>query len=413
LAARVGEIAARYYGHPSGALRVIGITGTNGKTSVSHFVAQALDSSPLGPSGVIGTVGSGPIVDLSPAEMTTPDAIELQRLLAELRGRRLRSVAMEVSSHGLSQKRVAGIDFDVAVFTNLSRDHLDYHGSMSAYAEAKARLFRHPGLKSAVVNLDDPFGLELLALLPAEVRAFGYSLEPAPARLPPPVEVLFLGRIGAMDREGLALAIESGGRSWAFKSQILGRFNAYNLLAAAATLAALGLPLDTAIEELGKVSSVTGRLERFGGTGQPLVVVDYAHTPDGLEQTLRSSREICPGTLWCVFGCGGDRDRGKRPLMGAIAERLADRVIVTWDNPRREDPALIIDDIRRGMPATDKVSVEADRALAIRLAVLAASPGDVVLVAGKGHEAYQEIQGQRWPYSDRDTVRAALSERAP
>jgi UDP-N-acetylmuramoyl-L-alanyl-D-glutamate--2,6-diaminopimelate ligase len=405
LAAQVGRIAARYYGEPSNALRVIGVTGTNGKTSVSHFVAQALNRSFAGPAGVIGTIGNGLLNDLRTTDMTTPDAITLQRLLADLRERHAQSVVMEVSSHGLSQQRVSGVGFEVAVFTNLTRDHLDYHGDMAAYASAKALLFQRPELQAAVLNLDDPFGSELLAHLAPGVKAIGYGLQPVPAAARLRIAAMFRGTECAVLRDGLRLTIEAGATSQVLRSRILGRFNAYNLLAAVATLVALGIPLDDTLRQLQDVTGVPGRLERFGGDGdRPLVVVDYAHTPDGLEQALTSLREVCAGKLWCVFGCGGDRDRGKRPQMGAIAERLADAVVLTWDNPRSEAPERIIDDILSGIADRTRITVMTERRVAIAYAIAQAQPDDVVLIAGKGHESYQEIQGQRIPYSDRVTV---------
>jgi UDP-N-acetylmuramoyl-L-alanyl-D-glutamate--2,6-diaminopimelate ligase len=412
LKSRLGLIADRFYGSPSHHLRVIGVTGTNGKTSVSHFIAEALSGSPkYGPCGLIGTLGYGLWGALEPPATTTPDSISLHRLMAEMLDHQAHAVAMEVSSHGLAQGRVSGVAFDIAVFTNLSRDHLDYHGTMEDYGETKRLLFQSRGLRAAVINLDDPWGREILAGLPAGTRAVGYSLEEARSPEFPSSVPLIEGRLLAMRSEGLTMDIVSPAGCGTLKTQLLGRFNAYNLLAALGVLIELGMPFATAIERLSRVSGVPGRLERFGGRGRPLVVVDYAHTPDGLEQALYALRDVCGGRLWCVFGCGGDRDPGKRPLMAQVAEELADQVIVTSDNPRGEDPMAIIEEILSGMRHRKRVRVEPDRAEAIALAIRQASRNDVVLIAGKGHETYQEIAGQRLPFSDREVVRHLLVSR--
>lgn len=406
LPSQVGIIAGRFYAHPSRDLLVIGVTGTNGKTSVSHFLAHVLNGRG-GPCGVIGTLGNGLVGQLQPAAMTTPDPITLQRLMAGMRDRRARSVVLEVSSHGLDQGRVSGVTFDVAAFTNLSRDHLDYHGTMDAYGKAKQRLFHQSGLGAAVLNLDDPFGREILSDMPAGVRVLGYTLMSNTEHLCRCV----CGRGLRLTAQGLSMDIESPYGQGVLQSALLGRFNAYNLLAALAVLVEIGMPLEPALQGLSGVSGVPGRLERFGGgMGRPMVVVDYAHTPDGLQQALRAVRELCAGRLWCVFGCGGERDRGKRPQMGRVAEALADHVVLTWDNPRREDPAAIIDAILSGIGDPDRVRVVPDRAEAIALALSQAAPGDAVVVAGKGHEAYQEIAGQRYPFCDRDVVQGILGE---
>jgi UDP-N-acetylmuramoyl-L-alanyl-D-glutamate--2,6-diaminopimelate ligase len=324
--------------------------------------------------------------------------------MAEMVDHKTRAVAMEVSSHGLAQGRVSGVAFDIAVFTNLSRDHLDYHGTMEDYGEAKRLLFQSHGLKAAVINLDDSWGREILAGLPAEARVVGYSLDEARAPEFPSSVPLIEGRLLAMKSEGLTLDIAAPSGCGTLKTPLLGRFNAYNLLAALGVLTELGMPFAEAVSRLSRVSGVPGRLERFGRRGQSLVVVDYAHTPDGLEQALYALRDVCGGRLWCVFGCGGERDRGKRPLMAQVAEELADRVIVTSDNPRGEDPMAIIEDILAGMRHRERARVEPDRAEAIALALRQASRNDVVLIAGKGHETYQEIAGQRLPFSDREVV---------
>ena len=401
LHARLGEIAARWYGHPSQALRVVGVTGTNGKTSTVQLLAQALARLGHGAAS-IGTLGAGLHGALDPGERTTPDAISVQRLLARFRDQGATHVAMEVSSHALEQGRVGAVAFEVAAFTNLTRDHLDYHGTMEAYGAAKAKLFASPGLKAAAINVDDAFGRALAGRLPASVR------------------VLRTGLAGAADvgaaavatsAEGLAFELRTPWGAHAVRSALLGRFNVANLLTVAACLGALGEPFARIVEAVESLVPVNGRMNRLGGDGrQPLVVVDYAHTPDALEQALTALRAHCAGRLVCVFGCGGERDAGKRPQMGAIAERLADLAIVTDDNPRGEDPDAIVAQVRAGMqrPAT----VERDRAKAIGMAVAGAGAGDVVLIAGKGHETYQEGAAGKRPFDDLAIARAALAPAA-
>ena len=395
----IGAIADRFYGAPSRKLKVVGVTGTNGKTTTTHLLAQVLDR-PDARCGIIGTLGSGFPGQLDPSVHTTPDAVSVQRLLAEFVAAGAKAVCMEVSSHALDQARVAGVAFDIAVFTNLTRDHLDYHGDMDTYATAKARLFDFPHLKAAVINQDDAFGRELI--------------ERAHRRTPVLSFGLYGGDVRALTVEtspdGLALSVATPHGVTPLRSPLLGRFNAANLLAVLAVLLVAGVPLAEAANALAHAQPVAGRMERFGGTGQPLVVVDYAHTPDALEKALQALREHTPGKLVCVFGCGGDRDRGKRAQMGRIAEQLADVVILTNDNPRHEDPVAIINDIAAGMQTTP--SVVPNREHAIRAALSEARAGDAVLVAGKGHEDYQQVGDQRLAYSDRDTVRELLGEAA-
>ena len=397
---RVGEIAARFFGRPSSALRTIGVTGTNGKTSIVQLLAAALNA--LGQrAATIGTLGAGFVGALRAGERTTPDAISVQALLAEFRDHGASHVAMEVSSHALEQGRVNAVGFEVAVFTNLTRDHLDYHGTMEAYGAAKARLFAWPGLQSAAINVDDAFGRTLASRLQPGTQRLRYALESPEAE------------VRATDvrasEAGLAFTLHTPWGTGAIQSALLGRFNVYNLLAVAAALGALGQPFARIVQALQALAPVPGRMNRLGGgAAQPLVVVDYAHTPDALEQALGSLRAHCAGRLVCVFGCGGERDAGKRPLMGAIAERLADRVIVTDDNPRSEDGAAIVRQIVAGLARPERVVVERDRAAAIALALRGAHGGDAVLIAGKGHEPYQEIGGQRLPFDDLDVARRAL-----
>ena len=405
LRSRISDIAGHVYGNPSRSLWMAGVTGTNGKTSVSQWIAAAADA--LGcRSAVIGTLGNGLVGERSEAKNTTPDPIVLQRLLAEYLKRGARCAAMEVSSHGLDQGRAAGIGFDVGVFTNLTRDHLDYHRTMEAYAEAKFRLFSSRGLTHAVINADDDFGRRFAERLRgSRLDVITYGLE---ARHDP--------RIGAsnvrLSDAGVQFDVASEWGRGRVSAAVLGAFNVSNLLAVLGALLAHGTPFDDAVRALSTLEPVTGRLERVAAPGAPLVVVDYAHTPDALEKALAALRPgVAPGgRLLCVFGCGGDRDAGKRPIMGELAARLADHVIVTSDNPRGEAPAAIIEQVMAGVVDGDVESIE-DRQVAIFAAVHQARPGDVILVAGKGHETYQEIAGVRHPFSDREVARAALAQR--
>lgn len=411
LPACVGRVAHRFFGESSRKLAVIGVTGTNGKTSVAYHLAQAihpggLDDGPLEPCGLIGTLGYGLFGKLEAASHTTPDAITLHRVLADMQQRRARVAVMEVSSHALAQRRVAEVAFEVGVFTNLTRDHLDYHGTMAAYGAAKRRLFETPGLRFAVLNLDDPFGRRLLEGLPATVQPMPYALDPCDRR------AAIRGRVIANGVAGLAISVDTPWGRGEVQTPLVGRFSASNILAVLTVLLLRGMPFDTAVKRLQQLTPVPGRMERFGGRAtQPLVVVDYAHSPAALSAVLGALREQCSGALWCVVGCGGDRDRGKRPLMGAAVAREADVVVLTDDNPRTEDGQDIIDEILLGVPERGAVIVERDREHAIRYAVHTAQPGDVVLVAGKGHEPYQEINGVRRPFSDASVVRNALRER--
>lgn len=398
LAGQMSAIAGRFYGEPSRALRLIGVTGTNGKTSVSQLLAQALDR--LGERcGIVGTLGTGFHGELESGRHTTPDPLAVQATLANLKQAGARAVAMEVSSHGLEQGRVAALDFDVAVFTNLSRDHLDYHGSMEAYGAAKSRLFAWPELKARVINLDDEFGRQLAAEQHGS-RLFSYSLEDEDAFL--------YCREAHFDDQGVSAQLVTHQGEGLLRSPLLGRFNLSNLLAVVGALLAMDYPLADVLQVLPALQGPVGRMQRLGGDDKPLVVVDYAHTPDALEKVLQALRPHARGDLLCLFGCGGDRDRGKRPLMAAVAERLADRVLVTDDNPRSEDPAQIFADIRSGFSTPDLAAFVAGRGLAIAQLIASAGVDDVVLLAGKGHEDYQEIAGVRHVFSDLDEAANAL-----
>ena len=401
---KLGALAARFFGEPSRSLTVIGVTGTNGKTSTVQLLAQALNR--LGRrAATIGTLGAGLPDTFRAGERTTPDAIALQGLFAEFRDAGASDVAMEVSSHALEQGRVDGTRFVLAIFTNLTRDHLDYHGTMHAYGAAKQRLFGFQGLRHAIVNRDDAFGRELLATLPEGVQALAYGIDDAEADASASAIEAHIG--------GLRFNLRLPSGEGMVSTRLLGRFNVSNLLAVAAALHALGVGFADIAATLAVLEPVAGRMNRLGGeSGQPLVVIDYAHTPDALEQALASLRAHCDGRLVCVFGCGGERDVGKRPQMAAIAERLADVVIVTDDNPRGEDGDAIVADILTGFSETAVVRVERDRARAITLAVREAQAGDLILVAGKGHEPYQEITGARIAFDDRVVARAALEARS-
>jgi UDP-N-acetylmuramoyl-L-alanyl-D-glutamate--2,6-diaminopimelate ligase len=395
LKSRIGEIAAHVYGEPSRSMHMIGVTGTNGKTSVAHWIAQAF--SELGrKTAVIGTVGNGFPGALTPSLNTTPDAIELQQRLALYRKQGASACAMEVSSHGLAQGRVNGVSVNVAVLTNLSRDHLDYHGDMGSYADAKARLFSWPGLDWVVLNVDDAFGQRLESeTRPARVAGYGFQ------------RGAVVGEKLQLSQAGLHLTVHTDWGNADIDAPLLGRFNAANLLAALTTLLVSDVKLDDACKALAHITPPPGRMQTLGGEVHPLVVVDYAHTPDALEKVLATLREIVSGgRLICVFGCGGNRDKGKRPLMGRAATQGADEVWVTSDNPRNEDPRHIIDDILAG--TSGKPHAEPDRARAIFEAIGGAHHGDVVLIAGKGHEDYQETAGERLPFSDVAVAKKAL-----
>jgi UDP-N-acetylmuramoyl-L-alanyl-D-glutamate--2,6-diaminopimelate ligase len=388
-------------------LFMVGVTGTNGKTSVTQWIAHALNA--LGKKcAIVGTLGNGFPGALEPGPNTTPGTHVLREMLPAFVAQGAQACAMEVSSIGLHQERVAGVRFDVAVFTNFTRDHLDYHGTMAEYAAMKRRLFAMPGLAGAVINLDDPLGREIAAELDGKVRLLGYTLEAAPdidrhdnLRL----------RAEGIEMTDAGIAFHIGDVD--FSVPVVGRFNVANLLAVVGVLLQAGFSLEACASALASVAPPPGRMQTLGGaTGQPLVVVDYAHTPDALENvlvTLRSTARARGGRLICVFGCGGDRDAGKRPEMGAIAGRLADAVVVTSDNPRNEDPQSIIAAILAGMQAPPRIEVDRARAIATTLADAEAQ--DVILLAGKGHEAYQEIAGTRLPFSDLEQAKSALAGR--
>ncbi|MDM8557711.1 UDP-N-acetylmuramoyl-L-alanyl-D-glutamate--2,6-diaminopimelate ligase [Candidatus Parabeggiatoa sp. HSG14] len=416
LSQQIGGLAARFYGYPSRHKRIIGVTGTNGKTSVTHLIAQILQKE--APCGLFGTLGYGIYGALQSGLHTTPDAIQLQTLLAQLGTQNVSQVVMEVSSHALVQGRVNGITFETAVLTNLSRDHLDYHQTMTAYGNAKRQLFAMPDLKTAVINYDDVFGQDVLADLPSSITPLSYSTHDKKADV--------YAQIHAYDIHGCKLDIHTSWGKGQLHSPLFGQFNVSNVLAALTVLLNMGFPLSQLLTQLNIIEPIPGRMERFGQANQPTVIIDYAHTPDALEKTLLALHEhlkekkpsesnhshfsdINTPTpkLWCVFGCGGDRDHGKRQLMGEIAQRYADKVIITDDNPRHETSQAIIDNILQGCPSP--TAVISNREQAIHYALQNAMINDIVLIAGKGHENYQQIGDQRLPFSDKAVVSSLLN----
>ncbi len=402
---RLGEIASRFYGDPSRKMVVIGVTGTDGKTSVAHFIAQALNQECS--VGVIGTLGYG-LIDqpLAPLQHTTPQVIQIHQILAELAQAGARWVVLEASSHGLDQGRLNGVAFNQAVLTHLGRDHLDYHGDLDRYAAAKRRLFSWPGLDTAVVNLDDAYGRGLIQEVSGP-RWFGFSFWKSALD---GVEVVRSYQ-PILHAGGIQLRLETARGKSAIKVPVYGLFNATNALTALTSLLALGLSLPEAIDRLPRLKPVPGRMERFMDAAGRLIVVDYAHTPGALEAALQALRSHGESRLWCVFGAGGERDRGKRPLMAEVAERLADEVILTDDNPRGEDPDAILADLRSGLTHVDKVTVIRDRAQALERVLSLAGAGDVILIAGKGHEEVQVLADGAWPFSDRAVIQNWLRRR--
>jgi UDP-N-acetylmuramoyl-L-alanyl-D-glutamate--2,6-diaminopimelate ligase len=404
LRARLGAWADRVHAAPSAALDVVGVTGTNGKTSTVQFIAQAAATLGRRPA-TQGTLGSGPVGALAAGERTTPDVCVTHRFLRAMREAGCDLVAMEVSSHALDQGRVDGVRFRVAAYTHLTRDHLDYHGTMEAYFQAKARLFAWPGLRAAVIHLDCPYGERLRSLPGTAVELWGTSAKAHP-------EARLSAEDIGLDHRGLRFALVEGAERHVLATALYGRFNVDNLLTAAGVLRALGHPLREVAAALQAMAPVPGRMNRLGGDPDPVIVVDYAHTPDAIAKALAALREHGPRRLAIVFGCGGERDRGKRPLMAAAAEAGADTVYLTDDNPRGEDGDAIVADTLAGFTAPGRVVVERDRRRAIARAIAAATTGDIVLIAGKGHEPYQEIAGRKLPFDDRQVAAECLARRA-
>lgn len=404
-----GLIAAEWFGAPGDALAVVAVTGTNGKTSTAWWLAHALSKlqhDALSPCALVGTLGIGMPGHLESTGMTTPDPVRLQQAFRQFVDAGVRACAIEASSIGLAEHRLAGTPIRVAVFTNFTQDHLDYHLDMDAYWQAKRALFDWPGLQAAVVNIDDPHGAELHSALAGRgLDVWSVSMR-QDARLQ--------AQAVAWGDGGLRLDVVEGAEKHSLQTGMLGDFNVSNLLGVIAAQRALGVPLAQAVAACAQLLPVPGRMERLVAQGQPLVAVDYAHTPDALDKALQALRPLAAergGQLWCVFGCGGDRDASKRPLMGAAAQHHADRVVVTSDNPRGEEPVSIIHQILLGTIAGETVRVEPDRAAAIAQVLAEADARDVVLIAGKGHEDYQETAGVRQPFSDMAHARAALVRR--
>ncbi|SQI42524.1 UDP-N-acetylmuramoyl-L-alanyl-D-glutamate--2,6-diaminopimelate ligase [Leminorella richardii] len=399
---KLSEIAGRFYSEPSARMRLVGVTGTNGKTTTTQLLAQW--SQLLGErSAVMGTVGNGLLGQVIPSENTTGSAVDVQRELNELAKAGATFTAMEVSSHGLVQARVAALKFAAAAFTNLSRDHLDYHGSMEEYEAAKWRLFNEHQVGQAVINVDDSVGLRHIADMPDAVAVTMEDNLPADWR----GRWLKASQVSYHDN-GATVSFDSSWGAGVLESRLMGAFNVSNLLVAFGVMLVLGYEISELVETTAQLEPVCGRMEVFSAPGRPTVVVDYAHTPDALEKALEAARLHCKGELWCVFGCGGDRDRGKRPLMGGVAERLADRVVVTDDNPRSEEPKDIVADILTGFIDAGRARAISGRAEAVASAIMQAGKDDVVLIAGKGHEDYQIIGTRKLDYSDRETVASLL-----
>ncbi|MDT8427713.1 MAG: UDP-N-acetylmuramoyl-L-alanyl-D-glutamate--2,6-diaminopimelate ligase [Pseudomonadales bacterium] len=408
LAAKISQIAGRFFADPSSTLSITGITGTNGKTSCSQFLAQSLNL--LGRQcGVIGTLGYGFCGAMKDTGYTTPDAVQLQSILAELRASKADSVAMEVSSQGLHQHRVDGIRFHTAVFTNLTRDHLDYHDSMEAYGKVKRRLFEMDGLRTAVVNVDDPYAPQILNNISSSVRSLTYSLSNNKADVH--------GSELILDKEGYRVKVETPWGNGVLTGSLLGEFNISNVLAVLTVLMSLETgsrkwTLAEVLAVLPALKPVSGRMEIINDGEDIAAVVDYAHTPDALASALRAIRQHYEGNIWCVFGCGGNRDQGKRPLMAEVAGQYADHIVVTDDNPRTECADDIVRQIMLGAENSSRFRVIRDRSKAIATVIRQANPGDVVLIAGKGHENYQDVGGKRTIFSDVNQVRLALQKRS-
>lgn len=411
LTEKAGLIAHRFYGDVTDVIKTLGVTGTNGKTSVSCYIAQAIDQLVShGTCGIVGTLGQGLLGQMKPTGLTTPDVIQLHRALAELHSEGAQAVVIEASSHGLDQARLAGVNFDVALFTNLTRDHLDYHADMQAYGEAKLRLFTRAELNTAIVNCDDEFSRKIIESVHADVTVIGYSLGQAATNKR--IDQLIVAEQLTASIDGIAMRIRLGEQTAVCRVPVLGRFNASNLLAALGGLIACGFEFENSVNALNKISGVAGRMELIKQANQAAVVVDFAHTPDGLEQALASLRGFCKGKLWCLIGCGGDRDRGKRKLMGSTAEAGCDQVILTSDNPRSEEPKAILDEMLGGFKQPENAISMVDRREAIAYAIKHAGKNDVILIAGKGHETWQEIKGEKFPFNDRTIAMAYLQQGA-
>ncbi len=407
---KVGEIASRFYGQPSLSLDMIGVTGTDGKTTISHFIAQCLDAYDVH-CGILGTLGNGFINDLHPTGLTTVDALQVQKTLYDIQQAGARHAVMEVSSHGLEQGRVNGVAFTTAVFSNLASDHMDYHKSMANYVEAKRKLFYTPGLKAAVINLDDKYGRELAKECRQHVCVWGYSIQDNTRPLAQYADYLVHTTQIKPYETGFYLTVQTPKGEGHIDVPVLGRFNVSNALAVLATLLVTQSSFDDAVKSLRNIYPVDGRVEVIAEENKPVVVVDYAHTEQGLSAVCQSIRDHFKGDLWCLFGCGGDRDRSKRPLMAKVAEEYADKIIVTTDNPRHENAQHIIDEVMAGFENRENVEQIIDRRHAIEIAITNAKSGDVVLLAGKGHETSQVVGDVHIAFDDRRVAREFLAAR--
>ena len=404
---KTGEIANRFYQSPSSCLSMIGVTGTDGKTSITHFIAQCLDEK-TERCGILGTLGNGFIGELNSTGLTTADALNVHQSLSMMRDAGATHAVMEVSSHGLDQGRVNSVSFDTAVFSNLSQDHLDYHGTLEDYAAAKRKLFSMPGLRAAIINLDDAYGRELAEECKQRMCVWGYSTSSDVSALECYANFIVHTRTIEAIENGFHLTVKTPKGSGGFNLGLLGAFNVSNALACLTTLLVNNIPFEEAIKRLSTVHPVAGRMEEIVTRGKPVVIVDFAHTPKGLESACKAVREHFKGRIWCVFGCGGDRDNTKRPLMAKAVEQIADNVIVTSDNPRHEDPQKIIDEIMQGFNNKDDIKTIVDRKQAIAYAISHAKENDVILIAGKGHENSQIVGDAHIAFDDRRIARDCL-----
>ena len=404
LQGKLGEIANRFFNKPSHGMFVTGVTGTDGKTSVSHFIAQAMNQQ-SSPAAVIGTLGNGVVDDMQESTHTTPDVISLHEMMADFKQHGVKYVSMEVSSHGLDQERIVGIDFDVAVLTNLTRDHLDYHGDIESYKQAKKKLFKSSVSQSLVLNADDVFGEEIFIEHKGKRKIWLYGLNDEKVKN----SDLYVCASNIQNKsDGIEFLLESPHGVARVRLQLIGEFNIYNAIACFCVLIESGVNFNHAVKRLEKLQTVPGRMELISMPEKPSVVIDYAHTPEALTQALSNVRKHAPGKVICVFGCGGDRDEGKRPLMAQAAEQLSDLVIVTNDNPRSESPEQIIADIQKGISNELQLIIETDRKKAIHQAINMAGENDLVLIAGKGHENYQIIGEQKLAFDDKKVALEVL-----
>ncbi|MCS5710802.1 UDP-N-acetylmuramoyl-L-alanyl-D-glutamate--2,6-diaminopimelate ligase [Candidatus Berkiella aquae] len=407
----LGKLAKRFYADPSQELDVIGVTGTNGKTTSTYVLAQALTRLRK-PCAVMGTLGYGFIPELTDCALTTPDAISLQKYLYELKNKSAKAVAMEVSSHGLMQNRVNSLEIKSALFTNLTQDHLDYHGTMEAYGKAKQKLFQFPSLTRAVINADSPYADKMLRAISRQIPVASYTLQNTMNAIAFKNTLTICVKSLTQNHKGIIAKLDTPWGEGVLRSSLLGEFNLSNLLGVLAELCLQGFTLEESLHALSFAMCPPGRMQRIGGIRTPQIIIDYAHTPDALEKALKAARDHCERRLWCVFGCGGDRDKDKRAKMGHIAAQYADRVVVTSDNPRTEEPFAIIDDIWQGLTTQQRENAvqEIDRKSAIEYAIKHALAIDTILIAGKGHENYQIIGHETIPFSDAKCASEILGE---